>query len=330
MSNDADPPHAAVALEYISPEELELDPANPVGPELMMWCSLVLGAVALDPSRTLLVISGDFVASVRDRLEPGLREKYTTVRNDGTVGAKTMARPDGSVHVVIPADWFKAALIVDEPEQFESIVKRTIAHEAFHVAMIQAGEAESLFESEPHARRNFLVSAEEVISEFRAETAVAPELRAGDVPWDTIEALRSLRASLARIAAEYQVHGDENALEQGIFHECHIAWKVLALVALELRDFETGAIGTPPESVTSHYLWLRMAADQWGPFTDILATVPPGSHRIGRSTLYSRAAELADVLNDWLKLLGFHWVDLEDGHSFTVRSWDLLRPEDGR
>ncbi|GAA2129918.1 hypothetical protein [Glycomyces algeriensis] len=98
-------------------------------------------------------------------------------------------------------------------------------------------------------------------------------------------------------------------------------------MAAERRDFETGELASVPESSASHDLWQRMAAPLWPAFVDELAAVRPGSERVDRAELVSQASDLADVLEHWLGLLGFQWVDLDEGFSFKVASWDFQRPE---
>lgn len=329
MSDDTELQFAAVTGEYLDMSALGIDPANPVGSDLMAWCAAFLGTVAPEPARTRLIISGDFVTSVRDRLEAGFyRDNFTTERGNGVVGGKTMTLPDGNVHVIIPAFVFKEAFDGEHPHEAERLIKHTVAHEAFHVAMHQAGEADNPFQDEPWVRRNFLVAADEIINEFRAEAAVPPELRGEDLRWDSIEILRTLRTSLVRIAAEeYQDHQDVQRLQYDIVQQCYTAWKLLACIVAEHRDFENGEITSVPGPTTSHDLWQRIAATPWPAFIGVLASVRPGSERVDRAELDTQATALADVLESWLQLLGFQWRDLDEGFSFTIESWNFLQPE---
>jgi hypothetical protein len=329
MCDDAEIQLAAVTGEYLDVEAIGIDAANPVGTELMAWCAAFLGAVALEPARTRLVMSGDFMTSVRDRLEPGFyRDNYSVERNNGIVGGKTMTLPNGDIDVIVPASLFKEAHDGEHPQEAAQLIRHTVAHEAFHVAMNQAGENGNRFEDQPWVRRNFLVAADEIINEFRAESAVAPKLRSDDFRWDAIEILRSLRIALERIAAvEYQDHLDVSRLQYGIVQQCHTAWKLLGCMAAEHRDFETGELTAVSESTITHDLWQRMVATPWPAFAEVLNLVEPGSKRVDRTELDAQASALADILEQWLKLLGFQWMQVGEESSFTIESWNFLRPE---
>jgi hypothetical protein len=203
-----------------------------------------------------------------------------------------------------------------------------VTHEAFHVAMDQAGEADSDFEGEPWVRRNFLVAADAIINEFRAESAVPPEVRSGDFRWDAVEILRTLRDALVRVASvEYQDHLDVGRLQIDIVEQCHTAWKLLGCKLAEHQDFETGEFTQLPVSTTSPDLWQRMAADFWPSFTEELSSVQPGSERVDRADLDALATTLADVLEQWLEALGFQWTQNGEEIYFKIKSWDFMQPE---
>jgi hypothetical protein len=286
----------------------------------------ILGVVAIEPARTRLKMSGDFTRSVRDRLEPGFyRDNFTVERNNGIVGGKTMTLLNGDVDVIVPAILFKEVLDGEHPREAEQLIKHTVAHESFHVAMNQAGEGDSRFEDQPWVRRNFLVAADEIINEFRAESAVPLEFRSGEFRWDPLEILQS---ALKRIAAEeYQDHRDVSRLQYGIVQQCYTAWKLLGCMLAEHQDFGTGELAQLLESTATHDLWERMAAGVWPTFTEVLSLVQPGSVRVGRAELDTQATALADVLEQWLELLGFQWIQVAEDISFKIATWDFLRPE---
>lgn len=326
---EAVPELAGLVLEHLDPALLGVNPeAGTVSP-LIYECLKILGAASLRPAETQLVIAGDFVASVRDRLPVGpYRDHYDTTRGDGFVGGKTLTLPDGHIDVVMPAGIFVPVEDDDEAARERILIAiRTVSHEAQHVAMGQAGEAEvTEFENEPGwARRNFLVAADQVIGEYRAEAAIDLALRSA-LAWEPVDILRRVRNDLRRVAlVDYQEHLDVRRLSQEAGQQAHTAWKLLAYVAASLRN-DDGTFEDLPGDVLGNPRWDEMAGAHWARYIEILGKVPPGSVRIGRAELELYIADLATLLQEWLVDFGFEWTDNEEGSSFLIVGWDLLTP----
>lgn len=105
-----------VVLEGVGAEVLGMNPAQPEPTELISFCSAVIGTVAPEPEKVALVITGDFVESVKSRLPEGqYRDSFSLERGAGIVGGKAMAVRE-EIHVLLHAymfadpDWADASL----------------------------------------------------------------------------------------------------------------------------------------------------------------------------------------------------------------------------
>ncbi len=316
---------ATISFEYADLELLGVDAeAGTVGPAISE-CAGLLSACGVDVSAARLVITGDFVRSVRDRGEPGstYHENYDTARNTGVVGGKTIKRPDSTIDILLHAAFFESD--GKELGQDLEIGYRTLIHEAQHVVIYQNGEDASDFEGEPWARRNFLVCADQVMEEYRAEVVACRVVSRGG--WNTSDLRETVRAwfeILQRVAVlEYQDHLDVGKLAYDVLQETHTLWKLLAYVAAELHV--TGE--TLSRDITDDELWALTIAPHWADFIALLNTVPDGQQRTTRVELQSATENLADLMARWLPTLGFSCRDASEGSEFLITSWDLLLAE---
>lgn len=314
-------PATAVIFEDVDPPALGVDPQSGETPALINFCRAALAQMALDPDSVALVVSGDFVASVKRRLPRGpYRDRYDEVRGAGTVGAKTMVVGE-EIHVVVPAWQFE-----DQSSDEATLgVRRTVVHEAQHVAMQQAGEDDGVFPDEPWARANFLTAAHQVIVEYRAELGVPNLLRRDFEVELSGSAVQALQADLVRIDDRYQGDLDVGALSYDVLQQSQHLWKALAYIAAARRNL---SIGTPlPVEAEAEGLWEQMGAEHWAQFEGILSRVPSAHTRISRHDLRRVTDELADLLAAWLESLGFEFRDIDHGRNsmFTIVSRHLLR-----
>jgi hypothetical protein len=321
----------SLSLDYLDPAAVSVEPSAGLVSPLIAHCLAVIAAAVPHPGDTRLVISGDFVSSVKDRLAPGpYRDSYSTDRNDGSVGGKTLRLADGTIDIVMPSVVFEAA-DDEETNGFRAVLAiRTVTHEAQHVAMYQAEEAETdTYDEQPWARQNFLHAADQVIDEYRAETAIEPNLRGALGVWNPVDILERLRSDLSQIAlVDYQAHLDVGRLSYDVGQQTHTAWKLLGYVAASMRH-EDGAFDALAPEVETARTWQDMASVHWPLFLDVLSTVPPGSERIGRETLQPAVHALATLFQDWLRDLGFDWRDTATGCEFRIVRWDLLEQPQG-
>lgn len=312
-----------LAVEHVPLELLGMDPAKLVGTELMGLCAAIVRAFAPNPDGVRLVITGDFVSSVRARsVTEHQQQNYDVARNAGEVGGKTMTLPDGTIDVLLPVYLFLA----DPDEEIVAgrtvIATRTVTHEAFHVAMNQAGETVTDYASEPFVRGNLLYIADSVMEEYRAEVSLANNLRtAPEGSWEPLQIVTHLRDALRRIACvEYQAHLDVGRLCTEIGVECMHAWQLLAYIAAAHTQSD-GAVAALPDTVTSDPLWVWMVEPHWSAFTGVLSTFPPALVRTSRTDLEPLVSELADKLHAWLETLGFRWRQVGDDSEFLIVHW---------
>lgn len=324
-----------IAWEGVDTAVLGMSRDDPQPTSLMNVCRAVLAAYALEPDDVIFVIAGDFVESVKARLPAGpYRDTYDETRGAGTVGGKTMTVGD-QIHVVFHAwlfldpdaveaeGWDEEAvsLLRKSADARARQVRRTIVHEARHVAIAQAGEANLTLDGVSWQRQNFVSVAQQVIEEYRAELAVPMELREQYEVELPVDSLTALREDLRRIAmVEYQQHLDVGRLAYDVTQQSHHAWKALAYVAAARRVFNVPLADPVPPRVASAEDWLLMADPHWAAFEDLLSHIPDGSVRISSGQLDDVTNEVADLLVDWLRTLGFVWSETH----FLIESWDLM------
>lgn len=338
---------APLTFEYANLELLRIDPARPETSTLMDVCRVLVPLVAPEPQRVKVIITGDFVASVKGRLEDGPhRDAFTLERGTGLVGGKTMRVRD-EIHVLFH-DWMffdKEAVIAltpaDEIQELESRdewrerhVRRTAVHEGQHVAMMQANEDGVEFAGLGWARKNFLSAAREVIGEYRAELGVPKDLREPAELDFPVEGLVHLRAQLYQIAAiDYQQDLNVDKLAYEVVQCTLNVWKLLAYLAAARRVFGIDVGAAPDHQVREHEAWIQMAAQRWDVLESALADFPPGSSVLPDDTMQAGAETIASLLESWLQSIGFTWRDVDvaaDRSEFKIASWEVVlagRPE---
>lgn len=315
-----------LALEAVEPAVIGVDVSNATVPPLMVWCLTALREIAPDSRKARLVVTGDFVGSVQSRLEGTDRRSYDLTRGSGFVGGKTMPRADGTVDVLVHAGPFAQRGDEVLPDGLDQLIKRTVVHEAQHVAMEQNEQGFRPLQGAGFRTINLTSAAASVIDEYRAELGVPASLRDGDLRWDGTEVTTALRSDLARVVADYQEHLDVGRLVYGVGTVALIAWRSLAYMAAWSRLVPDDDCVTA--DTLSHPLWQRMVARQWNRFVLCLETIPPGTTVMSRSEIDVAVVGLSEILNAWLLDLGFLWTEADDGNSlFRIVEWDLLDPD---
>lgn len=325
----------SIVWENVDTSALGMGTDNPQPTYLMNVCRAVLASHALQPDEVVFVITGDFVESVKARLPEGsYRDAYDENRGAGIVGGKTM-RVGDEIHVVFHAWLFLDADATESAGWDAEVVsqlresadararqlRRIVVHEAQHVAIEQAGEAEVNLDGLSWQRQNLLSVSHQIIEEYRAELAVPVDLREQHEVEFPVEGLAALREDLRRIATvEYQKHLDVDRLAHEVTQQSLHAWKSLAYVAAARRVYEIPVGGQVPARVSGTEEWRLMADPHWVRFEEMLSRVPAGVVRIPPGELTGVTDELADLLVDWLRTLGFLWSETQ----FLIESWDLL------
>ena len=315
-----------IGIEHVPLDLLGMNPDQPVAPELMSWCVAVIRAFAPNPDGVRLVVTGDFVTSVRSRsVTEHQQQNYNVARNAGEVGAKTMTLADDTIDVIVPAWWFLPDPDAEIVAGRTALAKRTTAHEAFHVAMNQAGETETDYSSEGFVRHTLLSVADAVMEEYRAEVSLAEDLRVTpEARWDPLDIVTHLRDALKRIAAvEYQEHLDVERLIADVGVECLHAWQLFAYIAAGQTESD-GTVSELGDEVTTNALWAWMVEPHWARFTEILAKFPPGLIRTPRADLEPHVHQLADELHRWLETLGFRWRQVGPDSEVRIVHWTFV------
>lgn len=329
---------AACRFEFVDAKALGVDPATWDPTEAINFARAVLGTLALRPDEVLLVVSGDLVRSVRDRLPAGTeRDSFNDDRGAGLLGGKTMY-VRGEVHVILPAMFFlskeAARLVLPDhtDEEFAAATqnrvqmgRRLAVHETQHAVMHQAGEGTLDLSDEPRARGTFLAIANDVVDEYRAELGVGADLRQDYEMSVDAATLSAFRAGLTRVVYSYQEHLNVERLMYEVLTETSHMWKALANVAAARRVTEISH-----ELSLNAQDWDALAGHSWDDFEEVLSKIPSAHERATRDELYTFASDLADVLDRWLRHLGFRWRDTQQGRNaeFRITSRHIL--DEGR
>lgn len=330
-------PQIRLAVDFCDPETLGVRAGadGAILTDSLLFCLGVTSALALRDGEVVLVVTGDFVESVKARLPEGpYRDSYDRTRGAGTVGGKTLVVGD-EVHVLLDAWMFYEADVIearggdadtvaalrDHAEDRGRLARRTASHEARHVAMEQSSEDEVVLDELTWDRQNFLSVAHQVISEYRAELGVPLDLREEYELGLTQGSLAALRDDLRRIATvEYQQHRDVGKLAYDVTQQSHHLWKVLAYLAAARRVFGV-PLGEPvPYHPADAENWELMVEAHWATFEKLLNGIPEGGVRIEEGELDEKRTSLADLLFEWLRTFGFAWST----DQFLIESWHLV------
>lgn len=303
-------------LQFVDPSTIGVDPQTGVIPDAMWQCLQLLGEVAPASERVRLVVTGNFIQSVQERLgEHPSAEDFDLQRGSGLVAGKTMPEPDGSIDVLLHAGFFSVDVESDEHASAAALAIRTVVHEAHHVAMRQNDQSYETPADQTWRDRNFTSSADSVIDEYRAEAGVAIVLVADESPWSPLEVLAALSKELGEVTASYQEHLDVGKLAFEIGTACLIAWRAMAYIAA--ADIADPASSPLTAEVLADPMWQRMAAHSWADFRDVLANTQPGRAVMTQPEIAAKVEQLAEILGDWLASIGFVWI----GESFKIQPW---------
>lgn len=287
----------AIIVEYLN----EMTEEQVVLFSRSMADSVALGTpLTIDPDRVDLVVSGDFVQSIRDRMDdPMEATAYTTQRGAGTVAAKTMPnKSDGRVAIVMPAGF----MLLDD-EGAVDLRRRTLVHEFAHVAIYQAGEASNgcrqRLAGGTVAQADLVALAGIAVEEFRAELSV---YEAGWQAEDqNIEDDVASAQDAFRSAAEMVRASDYGGALGTAFNALNILCQRLAYVAASLvhrcgREGLDEILGDSPSQV----------------FLRALIQAPSGSKRTQRDHLDGVINAVAGSVRELLLEVGFDYRDTAD------------------
>ena len=305
-----------LALEHVDAGFIGVDPAAGTIPGAMSRCLEVLTRIAVDPGKVRLVVTGDFVGSVRERVDDGpASDDFNLKRGSGMVAGKTMPRDDGSIDVLLPWWFFSLKLEGEHQVSADYLAVRTATHEAQHVAMRQNGQSFVAPAESSWRERNFTNAADSILDEYRAELGVAQLYDNEDSPWAPIDVLSALSRGIAVAVASYQEHLEVDRLAFELGSVCVVAWKAFAyMAAIDVHSPEKSPVAS---DVQHDPLWIRMGATSWPHFRAALASAPSGVEVMTEDAVATQVTNLAHTLAAWLIELGFTWTDTE----FKIASW---------
>lgn len=309
-------------LEYVDARAVDVDMSTGAVPPAMLMCMRALAQIAPAPERCSLIVTGDFVRSVQDRLPNRPDDAtFTTGRGSGMVAAKTMRRVDGTLDVLAPGWFFSSDVDAETRDAVAALAIRTIVHEAHHVAMRQ-NQQDYVREADQDWRaRNFTAAADTVIDEYRAELGTSSLLSETESTWDPLEVLDALSRALGAAAAAYQQHRDVEKLAFDVGSEATVAWRAFAYIAAFARHNPEQS--TVTAAVRANPRWARMVAPSWSGFEETLRAVDPGTELMRPEDVSAAVERLAEVLAQWLGDLGFLWSP--DGQ-YRIQEWYFEEP----
>jgi hypothetical protein len=267
--------------------------------ERIMLIAGAIGSRVSDPEQVDLVVSCDFVASVKSRVSTSEAAEYTTDRLFGEVGAKTIPGQSGGSTIVFPID---VALSLDP-----GLLGRLAEHEALHAAMRQRGETLSdLRQRSDLAEMSrdgiFAGLAGGAAEEYRVERALLDDglfltPSYADQVASTLPTLRD--RLIARVALCKPGQPVDHCMQtvMAAFHQMTL---LVAYAAAE--DLASNGQLTPDRTATG---WSRLVGDNYELYKDRLAAIPPASVSCARVALDETARRLDPVLENWLDDIGF-------------------------
>jgi hypothetical protein len=301
-----------LTLAWVDPDVLDLDRIT-VG-------AARVASLAPDPERVRLVIAGDFIAAVAERVDDAEYAKhFHRDRTFGSAAAKTIEQADGSVDLIVDAE----LVAKGQPEDFDS--ERLFAHEGYHVAIGQREESLNDIRlrhglGDYSHQGYFTAVAGNMGEEYRVERALCNEGWWPDVGYregipDGLTAFRN--ELLDGVTNRYRNEPVDRCCRTVLQ-----AFYNLAILMGYLAAEHLGSAGerTPDAGVRR---WSRLVGPAWGELLDLLEAMPSANERTPRAQLDEQAFALADVLARWLEHIGFTIDDLDEGFYFRVVRHDF-------
>lgn len=290
-------------IENLDPVLVGVNPENASMPALIGTVHSACIQIAPDRSTVNIVLSGDFIESVNDRLkDAGLSHAFDTTRGSGFAAAKTLPRKDGTIDVVFNAALFAVELPENQQDEFKLLALHTAVHEFQHVAMRQRHESVDWHGYSSYKQQNLISAADAIIDEFRADKG-ANQLVSYNPGWDLAAIASDLTIALHDIVMSYQHHLDVGKLVYEVGKRCLISWKELAFTAAAMLEIP-GSVDIPSGEAEE---WRFSCEHSWPTFLAILRKLPPGCEPIDPSALKDAGNEMAALLDTWLRAMGFDW-----------------------
>lgn len=295
-------PVPALQLEWID-DPVKCGIKNSAGevPEIILLCLRIASEILPQPDMVSLVLTGDFVRSVRHRLNGA---DYSLDRGSGFVGGKTMRNDDGSIDILLHAALAQLAVSPVENPDATLLFLHTVAHELNHAAMYQRNESQWDGDRASWKDANLRSSAVVVIDEYRAERGALELVQEEDSGWNLDDIATSLSEDLQAAVLEYQGHRDVNRLVFDVGSKFLVAWRPLSFVAAFTHSRPDAADPIPAATSTE---WQNVVEHSWERFKKILAPLPSGQTRADRAIIDTATQQLVELFDQWLRNVGFEW-----------------------
>lgn len=239
---------------------------------------------------------------------------FSADRVSGRVGAKTITTPAGCAIVL------DGRLLVPGAAQAAGIdVARMFEHEAWHGALARHGEDfDASFRrlGVEGAQAHYVGQALVIVDDYRIERALFEQGSALDPSYvpstaDTLDGCADalLDAVTLRYPGEPMTRCFETAVPAFNSLTTHLGY--LAAAAADVA-----ALRRLPR-------WERLVGDHYDRMKEALAQLPSATERVDPVTIDATATELADVLEAWLRDVGFVLKDVSSGLYLDVLSHDF-------
>ncbi len=273
-------------------------------PDDRVVAAMQRGVASMRSSSAQIVFAGDFDAAVRSYTGSST---YTADRGTGTVAAKTLKTPHGSVIVV-------NAVAIEAAE--EIAIERLLAHEAGHVLMLKRGET---LEGHRHLASaewewHLLCLAGFALDEARVELAVGAAGYPGTDGASAEHLVEVLHATTVDLLVLLQdpASSDVRHLMERVIGLLDRLTKVLAYAAAHAI-----VTGQPPDVSGQGSLalaaWDDYAAPTWARRLTFYSDLPPAT--VPMSAAAQEAALTAGLVleQDLLRDIGFAFEDAANG-----------------
>jgi hypothetical protein len=279
-------------------------------------CVFALAEIVERPDDVRLTVTTDFVAAVREKMDPDQAAAYEQDRHFAFTMGKVMPQADGTTDLIIDARVLGRAVEPGLPEQL-------FRHEAHHIAIKERGESLTdlltRHEVDHAAGRIYLAGAGNICEEFRVESAMwrttpehQPDRLAGFAP----TAVR-LDDRVREVSRAHQNNPDVGATSDAVMEAFGDVATWTAYLAAEVHV--TGRAPAPdvPSDVDD-----RVLGDPWRALVAELARLPAGDVIAKPEDLDILAIQVAGKVASWIIHIGFAWDVTDDGDLY----FHILKP----
>jgi len=323
--------YSPLLLEYVDSESAAMFQEMVAAGDLsspLLTCYAALQSELPEGERVCVRVvgTGNLVQSVNDR-ESREGHPFRIERGDGIVAAKTMPMDsEGTVDILLPTYVFSIEGVGSGSDTDLSLLLHTAAHEVVHARhhLLGTGPFDTCERGDfEWARLQFVAMAGEQLKEHVAETISGAKYPPAGISMKTLASTfdafwREVSSGLKALP-----EGDPNRYGDAAYlclNALHVVWKVLAYYAAEFRANDE--ITALPRELENDPGWRAMVGDWWPRYTTLLLRVP-ATVEVDISATDAVVLELAGLLQDWARSLGFDAEDRAEGGYFSTRHWPI-------